>query len=134
MSNFMKLLLVLYSLSMSPDLQSQTIDPKIQEVYGAKAQELVSQNPDWLRVMTDLVQNRVKVIQQAEDPSNEKYPKLSEVALLNKYNKGLQRDVVFDPLNFNPLKYDFVVSAKNRQVYRVDHTDYLIVIEPQSFQ
>jgi hypothetical protein len=115
-------------------IHSQTIDPKIQEVYAAKTQELVAQNPDWLVSMNDFIQNRVTVSQIILDPINDKYKKLSEVKLINKYNPDLQRDVVFDPTNFNPLKYDFVFSAKSTMVYRVDNTNYVIVIAPQSFK
>jgi len=131
----MKPLLFMLVLScFSFTIQSQTIDPRIQEVYGAKAQEFASQNPDWLKSLTDFIQNRVTISQIAEDPVHDKYPKLSELKLINKYNPDLQRDMVFDPAHFNPLKYDFVFSAKTKQVYRVDHTDYVIVVEPQTFK
>lgn len=131
----MKPLLFILVLSCSSlKIHSQSIDPRIQEVYGAKAQEFANQNPDWLRSMNDFIQNRVKIIQIMQDPVNEKYPKLSGLKLINKYNAALQRDDAFDPAHFNPLKYDFVFSAKTKQVYRVDQTDYVIVIEPQSFK
>lgn len=128
------LLFILVLSCFSLKIHSQTIDPKIQEVYGAKAQEFANQNPDWLRTMDDFIHNRVKISQLAEDPLHEKYPKLSGLKLMNKYNPDLQRDAVFDPAHFNPLKYDFAFSAKTRQVYRVDHTDYVIVVEPQTFK
>lgn len=128
------LLLMLVLSCFSLTIQSQTIDPRIQEVYGVKAQEFASQNPDWLKTMTDFIQNRVTISHIVADPVNDKYPRLSELKLLNKYNPDLQRDVVFDPANFNPLKYDFAFSAKTKQVYRVDHTDYVIVVEPQTFK
>jgi len=115
-------------------IYSQNIDPRITEVYAAKAQELADQNPDWLRSMNDFIQNRVEIKQIPLDAANEKYKKLSELNLINKYNPDLQRDVVFDPANFNPLKYDFVFSAKSTVVYRVDNTNYVIVITPQSFK
>lgn len=131
----MKPLLIILVLScFSFKIQSQTIDPKIQEVYGAKAQEFANQNPDWLKSMDDFIQNRVKVAHIVADPVNDKYPKLSELKLINKYNPDLRRDAAFDPAHFNPLKYDFVFSAKTKQVYRVDGTDYVIVVEPQSFK
>lgn len=125
------LVLSFYSLNIC---SQTTIDAKIQEVYASKAQEFASQNPDWLKIMNDFIQNRVKITRVAFDPLHDKYVKLSEVKLVNKYNPSLQRDVAFDPVSFNPLKYDFIVSAKTTQVYRVDNTDYVIVIEPQSFK
>ncbi len=112
---------------------AQSLEAKIQEVYADKTQEMVMNDPGRLKVLTDLVQNRVKVTQIQLDPLNDKYPKLSQVALLNKYNPSMQRDAAFDPATFNPLKYDFIISAKRNMVYRVDNTNYVIVIEPQSF-
>ncbi len=112
---------------------AQTTEAKIQEVYADKTQQMVMNYPDLLKTLTDLVQNRVKIVKIPLDEVHEKYLKLSQVALLNKYNPNLQRDAFFDPETFNPLKYDFITSAKTKMVYRVDNTDYLIVIEPQSF-
>lgn len=109
---------------------SQEINPKIQEVYGTKLQELVINEPEHLARLNDLLENRIKVIVSDVSPV-EKYLKLSQVALLNKYNSSLTRDVVFNPADFNPLKYDLVFFPKEPMVYRVDGTNYLIVINPQ---
>ncbi len=109
--------------------KAQQINDKIQEVYGNKYHELVIDNPQHFEFLKDIVSNRVKIIESNYDVK-EKYPKLSEVALLNKYNPDLTREAVFDPLNFNPLKYDMVFSSKLPIVYRVDNTNYLIMIQP----
>ena len=116
------------------EFHAQSIDARIREVYAGKTEEMAAADPEWLKLVTDFVENRVKVTKITLDPDHDKYPKLSEVALHNEYNPHLQRDMVFDPVLFNPLKYDFIFSAKTTQVYRVDHTDYVIVIEPQSFK
>ncbi len=109
--------------------EAQQVNSKIQEVYGDKYQELVTNDPEHLQFLNDIVTNRIKIIESPYD-SQEKYKKLSEVALLNKYNSALTRDMVFDPLTFNPLKYDMVFSSKLPVVYRVDNTNYLIMIQP----
>lgn len=116
-----------------PYLRAQEISARVLEVYADKAQQMATQNPDWLKSLNDFVDNRVKFKTIPRDAVNDKYIKLSTVALINKYNPGLQRDAVVDPATFNPLKYDFVFSAKTPVVYRVDNTDDVIVIEPQSF-
>ncbi|MES2516206.1 MAG: GTP cyclohydrolase [Bacteroidota bacterium] len=112
---------------------AQQVNSKIQEVYGNKTQELVINDPDRSAFLTDLIENRIKIIELALSP-NEKYAKLSDVALLNKYNTSLTRDIAFDANTFNALKYDFIVSSKTPVVYRVDNTDYLIVIQPQTLK
>ena len=112
---------------------AQQVNAKIQEVYGDKTQELVVNDPIRLWYLNDLLDNRVKVIESPLS-SNEKQAKLSTVALLNKYNPAMTRDVVFDPITFNPLKYNFTFSSKDTVVYRVDNTDYLIVIQPQTLK
>jgi len=112
------------------NVYSQEINPKIQEVYGSKLQELVINEPEHLSRLNDLLDNRIKIIESDVSPL-EKYTKLSQVTLLNKYNPSLIRDAVFNPLVFNPLKYDFNFFPKSTVVYRVDGTNYLIVINPQ---
>lgn len=112
---------------------AQQINFRIQEVYGDKTQELVFNDPIRLAFLNDLLENRIKII---ESPAvgEDKYIKLSTVTLLNKYNPSLFRDVVFDTLNFNPLKYNFNFFSKTASVYRVDNTNYLIVIKPQTLK
>lgn len=115
------------------NVNAQQISAKIQEVYGDKTQELVINDPIRLDFLNDLLNNRIKIIESPLS-DNEKEPKLSSVELLNKYNPALKRDVEFDPLNFNPLKYNFNFFPKTASVYRVDNTNYLIVIQAQSLK
>ena len=114
------------------DANAQQVNAKIQEVYGDKTQELVINDPIRLDFLNDLLNNRIKIIESPLSDNNEKEIKLSSVELLNKYNPSLTRDVVFDPLNFNPLKYNFNFFPKTASVYRVDNTNYLIVIQAQT--
>ncbi len=115
-------------------LSTQDVQVKIREVYADKTEEIVFQDQDRLKFLTDILEKRFKVAQIPFDGSNDKYPKLSQVALLNKYNPALQRDAVFNSETFNPLKYNFEFSSNATVVYRVDNTNYIIVITPQSFK
>lgn len=111
----------------------QQIDARIQEVYGSKTQEMVANNPELLNFLNNLLNNRIKIQEEENIKIDSKYPKLSQVQLLNKYNPSLTRDDVFNPKTFNPLKYNFEISSNSlTKVYHVDNTNYLIVIEPQS--
>lgn len=111
----------------------QQIDSRIRELYGDKTNEMVSQNPELLNFLNDLLTNRIKIKEEENSKIDKKFPKLSEVKLLTKYNPSLTRDAAFDPVNFNPLKYNFDFSSNSlTKVYHVDNTNYIIVIEPQT--
>lgn len=112
--------------------QSQ-IDSRIQEVYAGKTEEMVASNPTLLTFLNDLLSNRIKIQQVAAEDDNSKFTKLSQLDLLNKYNPSLQRDAVFNPQTFNPLKYNMEFTSNSvKKVYLVDNTNYIIVIEPQT--
>lgn len=129
---FYPILTTLFCVSMNMNnLSAQETNAKIQEVYGDKTQEIVENDPERLRFLNDLLINRIEII-KSENTSGDKYIKLSTAALLNKYNPNLKRDVVFDPANFNPLKYNLIFTSKKTEIYRVDNTDYIIVINPQT--
>lgn len=65
--------------------------------------------------------------------TGENYVLLSSLVLLNKYNPLLKRDdaASFNPETFNPLKYNFYYFPKKDVTYRVDRTNYIIIIHPQ---
>ena len=111
--------------------QVESVNPKIIEVFADKTQELILDSPDRLALYNDFLENRVKVI-ESQKSGDDKFIKLSSVSLMNKYNATLTRDLVFDPNNFNPLKYALDILPKTTMIYRVDNTNYLIVIQPQT--
>jgi hypothetical protein len=114
-------------------IYSQTIDPKIQEVYADKTQELILNDPERHALLNDLLQNRIKIVESPANPK-ENYAKLSDITLLNKYNPSLTRDASFDPADFNPLKYNFNFFPKMTTSYRIDNTSYIIMIYPQTLK
>jgi hypothetical protein len=58
------------------------------------------------------------------------YALLSSVLLKNKCNGALERDTpkTFNPETFNPLKYFFEFHSDQDKIYRVDGTNYIIII------
>lgn len=125
--------IVLCTIISSRNSIAQQINPKIQEVYGNMTEQIAQNEPDRIKALNDLLENRIKII---ESPvvGEDKYTKLSSVALLNKYNPNLERDKEFDPKNFNALKYNMNFFTTQTQVYRVDNTDFIIIINPQTFK
>ena len=115
------------------DSFGQQINPKIKELYADKTEQIAQNEPDRIKALNDLLDNRIKII---ESPivGEDKFIKLSSVGLLNKYNPNLKRDVIFDINSFNPLKYNLNFFSLKTEIYRIDNTDYILTIEPQSIK
>jgi hypothetical protein len=111
-------------------ISAQQVNPKIQEVYGNMTEQIAQNEPDRIIALNDLLDNRIKIV-KSPVVGEDKYTKLSTVPLLNKYNPNLKRDEQFDPENFNALKYNMNFFTTQTQIYRVDNTDFIIVIEKQ---
>ncbi|MFK2819632.1 hypothetical protein U0L90_05850 [Flavobacteriaceae sp. LMIT009] len=99
----------------------------IKEVYQEEF-SLISESPERLRFVKNLLRNRVEVSVLNDFPKQVKL--LSEVSLFNKYNAKLKRKG-FDKDDFNPLSYNFDFYSKTTQIYRVDNTNYYIIIKSQ---
>ena len=106
---------------------------KLQEVYGAALSKEILNRPNRVLGIKEILRNRVTI----KKISNPNYQKactlLSEVPLFNAFVSDLKRDQFFDPSTFNPLKYNFPFHRKGYQLYRVDKTDYFILIKPQHY-
>ncbi|HTO14389.1 MAG TPA: hypothetical protein VLZ83_01390 [Edaphocola sp.] len=86
-------------------------------------------NQDHINVNQQML-SRVEIKQQNYQV-NEGYTLMSSVLLKDKCNPYLQRDELnFDANTFNPLKYFFNFTVGISTTYRVDNTNYIIVIHP----
>lgn len=111
--------------------QSKSPKEKISEVYGTYWNEIVSQDNQRESVIIDLLENRVDITEVPYE-EGEKYILLSSVPLFNKYNNELKRDDKFVLESFNILKYDIPFFSSLYQMYRIDGTNYVIIIKPQN--
>lgn len=68
------------------------------------------------------------VILTKENDDSEKYPLLSNVSRVNKYNANLKYEFI-DLISFNPLMYHFDYSKNINQFFRIDNTDFIIMIK-----
>lgn len=60
------------------------------------------------------------------------HPLLSTVQLKNKCNPALTYDnQSFNPTDFNPLKYFFNYTATEDVYYRIDNTNYVVIISAE---
>jgi hypothetical protein len=105
---------------------------KLEEVYDQNLNDQILDRPIRIKDIKDILRNRVYIYQEnIKDLSD--IGLLSEVDLFDIFNKKIIRPV-FDKNNFNPLLYNFNFFSKTKQIYRVDNTNYLIVIKPRELQ
>lgn len=106
---------------------------KLKEVYGAALKTEILDRPTRVLTIKEILRNRV-ILREITDPNKQKpCPKLSEIPLFDAFVSTLKRDVVFNPSSFNPLKYDFRYHRPGFQLFRVDNTNYFIIIKPQHY-
>ncbi|ESU25861.1 hypothetical protein FLJC2902T_30560 [Flavobacterium limnosediminis JC2902] len=102
----------------------------IREVFQDKADELVFKSSGGrLEMITDFLQNRTSVV-YAPEYRGKKFKALFDFKLSNKYNPKLERDLKVSVSSFNPLKYEIPMFPKNKELYRIGNTDYLLIITP----
>jgi len=114
------------------NFQEHQVDNFIKEVYGDQAQKIVFSNKNLYSAFKKLLLERMQIVRQAEI-QGKKVPKITEEGMFDTYISGLQHDTSFNVNNFNPLKYKLVFFDVNAlKVYRIDNTDYVLIIQPQS--
>ena len=100
------------------------------EAYGIEAAEkYVFNKPQRLKDIKDILRNRVALL-VLSNKNLDKLQKLSEVPLFDSY-RSIERDVIIDKNNFNPLKYIFDFYGKENQYISVDNTQLVIFITSQ---
>jgi len=105
---------------------------KLEEAYGQNLNDQILDRPIRVKDIKDILRNRIDIYQEnIKDVST--IPLLSNVPIFNIYNHKLNRPV-FNRNNFNPLLYNFNFFLKTKQIYRVDNTNYLIVIKPRELK
>ena len=103
----------------------------LEEVYGDKLNEYVLSKPQRLKDIKHLLRNRIVIKQIDGVTDNNKYQTLSQVGLFNRYNGSLTMDTNYDPITFNPLKYNLDYHRRGSIMYRIDNTNYFIIIKSQ---
>lgn len=104
--------------------QKNTVEDKIAEVYAGYVNNLNADQLSWIK--KELLRSEIKKESYVKD---EKYPLLSSVPLLNKYNPQIAKDDFSKPLEINPIKYQISFMESSDQVFRIDGTDYVLVVK-----
>lgn len=102
--------------------------PAITSVYG---DDWVANNQDAVKALEDCFTNRMKYLVEPLT-ANDKYPLLSSFPLMNRNNPTIMaiNYSQFDPATFIPITYNLPFFSDQKQVIRVDGTNYIIVIDP----
>ncbi|MBT7528148.1 MAG: hypothetical protein HN660_01535 [Flavobacteriaceae bacterium] len=100
---------------------------KLKYIYGDQLKKYVLDKPSRVKDIKHILRNRV-VIQNEDVKDISNYPLLSTVSIFDVFNNSIQFPL-FNKDNFNPLIYNFNFNSKTRLIYRVDNTNYLIVIK-----
>lgn len=103
----------------------------IDEVYQSKAKKVVFDDEEFLKDIKHLLRNRITIYEDNNPETQKKCKLLSQVPLNTEYNENLKRDVKFDIVNFNPLKYQLDFFSKGTYLYRIDNTNYFILVTSQ---
>ena len=108
-------------------LNASEID-KIESAYDDKAYiKKIYSSKALTKEFKDILRNRVKIEQEnIKDIST--VPYLSSVKFLGNKKLFPKKFIVN---NFNPLLYEFNFNSKTKKIYRVDGTNYLIIINPK---
>ena len=108
-----------------PFTNSEIINLKY--VYLENLKKQILDKPSRVLDIKDIFRNRVFIQKEVvKDISN--YRLLSSVPVFNIFNKAMEVPY-FNEEDFNPLVYNFNFNSKSRLIYRVDNTQYLIIIK-----
>ena len=102
-------------------------------VYGGMLKNEILNRPTRVLAIKEILRNRVEIVKLTDPRHHKPCPMLSEIPLFNIFNKSLKRDQTFDPLKFNPLKYNFEFHSADTQLVRVDNSDYFIIVKSQHY-
>ena len=106
---------------------------KLTAVYGPALKNEILERPSRVLAMKEILRNRVLVKELTDPRFHKPCPMLSEVPLFEVFVPKLKRDMVFNPNTFNPLKYNFEFHKAGFQRFRVDGSNYFIIIKPQHY-
>ena len=96
------------------------------EVYQDKLEAYVLSKPQKVKNLKHLLRNRIVIKEITNLKDDDKYTLLSEIELFDIYNKN--------KATFNPLKYNLEFYRMGSIIYRIDGTNYFIIIKPQTFK
>tara|TARA_B100001063_G_C16727404_1_gene537252 strand:- start:334 stop:771 length:438 start_codon:yes stop_codon:yes gene_type:complete len=111
------------------NVESPLTNVEIQKIEAAFEDKLylnrIYSSKSLITDIKDILRNRVIIeLENIKD--------ISHLPLLSSLNFKVKTK--FDLKNFNPLLYDFDFQSKTQKIFRVDDTNYIIIIKPKSLK
>lgn len=104
------------------------VDPKILEVYGSSWNDINTQDPERAQQLTNLLQNRVQILDMDSTSAKDKFPSLASQPLFTKYVNNIVAPHSFDAATFNPLIYDLKFFENGDSGYWINGTNKVLFI------
>jgi len=116
--------LIGFQLSTAVAQQLTKADARLVELYGAYAEQLTPEQIAWEQSKLDRTEVRKMPITVGENLQN-----LSSVKVITKFVPTLTMESKFNPEKINPLKYAINFVSKEDQIFRIDNTEYVLIVK-----
>lgn len=116
--------LIGFQLSTAVAQQLTKADARLVELYGTYAEELTPEQIAWEQSKLDRTEVRKMPITVGEN-----LQKLSSVKVITKFVPTLTMESRFNPEKINPLKYAINFVNKEDQIFRIDNTEYVLIVK-----
>lgn len=97
------------------------------EVFQDKANVVFDSESKRYEIIKNFFTHQVSVEHRPEY-AGKKFESTNNLALQNKNNPNLKRDVMYVQNTFNPLKYNITMNPTKRLMYRIGKSDYIMII------
>lgn len=130
----MKYLLSVLAITLGGNIYAQSngsnqVDSRIAEVYGSSLSQILAHDNQRLTVLNQLINERIQIIDQDSVSAKLKFPALNAQPIFNKYVPTLSIDAVYNPVTFNPLKYDLNFFEWGDRGYWINGTNKILFIQ-----
>ena len=100
------------------------------EAYGENLESLILSKPQRLKDVKHLLRNRLQIV-NAKNKDLSTFPLVSSQSVFKYYKKSFSENVLYQGINFNPLQFNLNFYSKKATTYRIDNTNYILIIKPQ---
>lgn len=100
------------------------------EAYGESLEALVLSKSQRLKDLKHLLRNRIQIV-DAKNKEVSHFPLMSSQPTFKYYKKSFSKNILYQGLNFNPLQFNLNFYSKEATTYRIDNTNYILIIKPQ---
>ena len=100
------------------------------EAYGENLESLILSKPQRLKDLKHLLRNRLQIV-NAKNKDLSPFPLVSSQSVFKYYKKSFSNNILYQGINFNPLQFNLNFYSKEATTYRIDNTNYILIIKPQ---